>query len=385
MNAWIELVGLNLKLMLAKWRVLQVMVLGVGLLGYLAVLASGHFVTRTLQPVVIGVINGDLASVETTLLLNGLKETSEEADIQFVMTTQDEATVDMENGELTAIVTIPQGFGQAMITGENTPFELMTNASQPLSSALIRLVVDALTDTLKTSQMGVYTTLDFAREQGVSEAVFDDIFMRINLMFINLVMDRGGQIQTVELPLMGGLSVADSYLLTFYVLGLTMLAAIYAGVFSKALSTYQVVKLAQIKQMNSLSIASSVIMAYVALTSGGVLLLFVYFGRVALLGGLAVGAVISGYMGFCSLFFSKERTQGGFIIATTLVMLLFSGGLVPSMFLPRGINQLAVLTYPYWFIRYMASGQMQSLGVLMGIFAGFVALTTWAVERRKGR
>ncbi len=98
---------------------------------------------------------------ETKALVNQLSEDEEmKKALTLLPMSSEKADEHFKNGNLAGIITIPKGFSKSLRIGENDPIQVVTNVEQPLSSNMLKLLLDSGAMYISASQSAVNTVYD---------------------------------------------------------------------------------------------------------------------------------------------------------------------------------------------------------------------------------
>ncbi|KGX83807.1 ABC transporter permease [Pontibacillus marinus] len=98
---------------------------------------------------------------ETKALVNQLSEDEEmKKALTLLPMSSEKADEDFKSGNLAGIITIPKGFSKSLRIGENDPIQVITNEKQPLSSNMLKLLLDSGAMYISASQSAVNTVYD---------------------------------------------------------------------------------------------------------------------------------------------------------------------------------------------------------------------------------
>jgi len=143
---------------------------------------------------------------ETKSLVNQLSEDEEmKKALTLVPMSADEARTSFRQGDLAGIITIPKGFSGSLRVGENESIQVVTNREQPLSSSMIRLLLDSGAMYISASQSAVNTVYDLhitnlennkERNQKLQQSIltFTLFALSRNDAFAQEVIESGSQI-----------------------------------------------------------------------------------------------------------------------------------------------------------------------------------------------
>lgn len=171
---------------------------GIGLLVLIQLKAKEEEPGR--QKVIIGIV-GDMNDSYLGFGIYALENMdSSRYTIRFVPLSEEAAKKQLQYGEISAYLKIPEGFVDSIVTGENLPVTFVSGGSQGgIGTELIREMADAVSEIITESQTGIYTQHDIYLKYDLAEFLLDGE-TRLNLTYFNKIFEREGmyQVHTVE-------------------------------------------------------------------------------------------------------------------------------------------------------------------------------------------
>jgi len=336
----------------------------IALLATAAGLLGNFFLSETniAGPVYIAIVDLD-DSFETRMILSVITEQSSEYAemLRFAGKTPSGANEALQNGDISAIITLPDNFGWSVLSGENLPFVVTYNAERPLSAALIRVVSNAFADMLRTSQMGVYVTLNYALEQDLSREDFDMIFMGVNMRFLGFVLGRGEMFVTQPQTVTGGVPIWQSYFIAAYIALMICAAFVMTDAIRRNFSRHCLVSLGN-RGISTHTVFAACVFAYFLLfvvlnaafwllvanlPSGYDLIQFPmsasFFASVAV-----ISLSLAAFAAMLTFVFESAFSAGAFASLFAVVSLFLSGGIVPVMYFSDGLRAASSFVWSTW-------------------------------------
>lgn len=345
----------------------------------LAVAAQGGGEQTTPQ-VTIGVVNMDEDDTAAAALsmLGGVKELS--GLFKLTVVTPEQAA----GGGYTAVLTIPEGFTQSVLTGENKAPSVLLSASSPLEAMLARQMAEAGARYLTSAQLGIYAVLGRVPET-LSAQERDAIVLRANLAFAGQFLNRYMYLETQELSAAGAMTLKEHYTCAVPAVLLLCCAFLFAPAVLGARRFGRRVRGAAVWWA---------VLAHIALLFAAAVLL-----PAALLGGLNVRGtlallvlallVASFAMLVCSLFQSEVLCTAASLLLGLGTGLL-SGCIVPPALLPPSLEAAAALLPAGQALALLAvpvAGAATPFLPALLMAAGFLALSAllWRFGGTEGR
>lgn len=148
---------------------------------------------KFIEPFNIAIVDKE-NSMESRMLINqflshaGTDDIySEDASslVNFIKTDETTGMEMVEKGEAAGVIIIPEGFVYSMSVGENKPFVVITDPSQPLAANFIKKYMESYADLISASQNGIMTAYVFYSRAASSEEFYNkkysDVVTRFSL------------------------------------------------------------------------------------------------------------------------------------------------------------------------------------------------------------
>ncbi|WP_226580937.1 ABC transporter permease [Halobacillus litoralis] len=126
----------------------------------LIVLSLQAMITEQDQTIQAAVVDED-DTFQTKALINQLSEEERlKQALNLIPMDEKEAREAFQEGRLAGIMTIPRGFTESLMVGENDPIQVMTNREKPLPSAMLQVLLESGSKYISASQSAVNTVYD---------------------------------------------------------------------------------------------------------------------------------------------------------------------------------------------------------------------------------
>ena len=139
--------------------------------------------------------------------------------VDLVELSEEEAKQKLASGELYGYISIPEGFVESIVYGENKPLTYVAaNSPATLGPVMVNEILEIVSQLVVQGQNGIYGMLEIAEEYKVSDKVTDRAIVDLNVRFVDTVLDRE---QFYELEYVGlgeGISYTNYYICAFLVL-----------------------------------------------------------------------------------------------------------------------------------------------------------------------
>lgn len=265
----------------------------------------------------------------------------------------------LNQGEVTAVLALPEDFIRGVMWGDNPDIRLIVTGDRPLESLLLLWVGQSASDILSAFQSGVYAVLDLYEGSPPPGLTRDKVVMDINLRYISLAMSREDLFhtqevfsdQTLPIPLHYALALISCFALS----SAPIFVPIYSGEWLCV-------------QRRLRSVGRGIWTGYFSGVAAGIpVLMLLLFPSLLLTGGgnpfcLAGAALMMAL--FCSVFCSVcclaargAAGCGAASFSVALVSLVLAGGVVPTVLLPDPVRRLSWLS-PVTWLRQLAAWPM---------------------------
>ena len=308
---------------------------------------------------------------------------------KFVALEEGDAMDALRQGEVTAVLVLPEDFIHGVMWGTNPDLRLVVAGDRPLESLLLLWVGQSAGDILAAFQSGVYAVLDLYEEAPPPGLTRDQVVRDINLRYIALALERTGMFQQWELSATQALPIPLHYAMSLTAYFALSAAPLFVPLYSGNWLHFQR-RLRGVGRSAATGCLSGVCAGIPALT----LLIFPSLllmgeGNPVLLLGTALGMAL-----FCSVFASlccliAENAAGCGLIAfcVSLLSLALAGGIVPPVLLPGPVRRMNWLSPVSWLRRLAAQSMGYpadwSVWVCLALSTAGMAALAMALYRRR--
>ena len=349
--------------------VLITLILAVGL--SVVVLLSNRLLynEQAIEPVNVGLV-ADASSPYAKMAYSMVSEMdSYQATCRFIeIASEDQGRQMLENGEIKALIIIPDNIINSIMYGEDNPITVIYNQDGTLETYTLNEVFKSTSSMLATAQAATTIIYQGAYQLGLPDYALDQIAADADTLYMDFVLSRTELYVKEELQLTGAYSPYQYYMASGLLLLLFFSGIVFLS-FIKGNSTTLCLRLKlhginrihiMISQYMTLTIA--LLLIYIVLffgcLAGGMICHFtplqfhisgffngipaiLFIGFVILL----IGYLPAGYSGACLLLFLTA-----FLLAYT------GGGIVPVRLLPDFIQNFAEHTPYYQLLDHLCNG-----------------------------
>lgn len=254
----------------------------------------------------------------------------------------------MENGEITALIIIPELFLSSIMDSTNLKLDLIIKDNTRVSSYITNELMMSYAGYLGVAQAAVYSMLDTAREHGYEKDERQSLQNKVDSTFLNRTLHKNAYIKTITATNEGSFTLKEFYLACAAVMSLLlssialmpMLTGRTAGMIN-ALSLHNIggMHLFFSSYISScLAMFAAFIPCHIALSlyaADGINIKGLFTAIPALL-MIALIAVAAARLGSRSLLAANML-----LLFFTVVLAYVGGGLIPQAMLPAAINDLS--------------------------------------------
>ncbi|MBQ9832318.1 MAG: ABC transporter permease [Clostridia bacterium] len=307
--------------------------------------------------VVLRALEG-MESVESALEITHARSYEQAADM-------------LENGEVSAVISVPDGFLNGVIYGENIPASVLLRDGSSMECSLIVSGASAAEEMLKVSQSGVFAIFDAAKELYGNEADLDEVLRDANMAFIELIISRTTMFKIKETAMTGALTTAEFVAASCALLFISLMSAAVTGMFDRENTDFY-------KRLSALNVSGFTV-AFSKLCSAFFLLLLpaLSLGIVLKVMGMVYETqslllllpIVLVCASMQTLIQSAVKNKMAAVIiqlTLSLALMFVSGGIMPEAFLPEYIIKTAAFL-----------PMMPMLDTARAMFAGGAASAVW--------
>lgn len=326
----------------------------------------------------VGIINLDGSAFSVSMIRMALGD----AGLSEMIETTDLPPGAENRSEYTAVITIPKGFLESVLTGENLSPVVELDWSSPLEAMWVRQMILAGTRALSAAQRGVYAVLEAANwGNGMDEKQYNLLVAEVNMQLLNAFFDKLSLLEQHRLSASGNLTLPQYYACALA----AFLPFCYGFLFQPAIQNLRRFSHAVQKKWILLSAGWLHIFLLEALFALPIFLLFSH-GKFPVLPWLLFGFLAGANAFLCALLFPEQGICAAVHLALATGQALCGGLLLPLALLPAGFSAVAPFL-PVWQgmqLFGMSMGETASFGMpfVMGTIMVSIGIPLW--KKRKG-
>lgn len=285
---------------------------------------------------------------EAEKLLSNMRDVSEYCQVRAM--SRQEALEGLDDGSITAIMVLPEGFVSGVMYGTNPDLELIVPDNRPFEALLTLWVAQSASDMLSAVQSGIYAVIDQHNASPASTLTQDEVIAQINLRYINWTLNRQGMFRTTSVSATELLPIGLHYGLSL--LGYLTLALVpfFTPVFSdkwlRDQKRFRCTKRSWVG-FYLCGIGACFALLFTLLTAAQLILVK---GNVmqTVCSSAACSLFCAAYAAVCCLITHNTRTCGVLTFPGALVFLFLAGGILPPVLMPpmlQGFMDLSPITW----------------------------------------
>lgn len=295
-------------------------------------------------------------------------------------------------GDEPCVITIPDGFIESVMTGENLSPIVEYTASGAVESLWTRQLAMWGGRALSAAQRGVYAAIEAANETpNLSERARSLLIAGINLELMQAFIERGGMFHEEPVSVAGALPLPLYYMAAM----LTVFFFAYGFLFYPSVEAMR--RFSRMSGGNALPLfcgtAMHVLCFYFALTLGAFALLAQKISAAVLMNAAAFALLCTLYvMAICLAFPSRAACAAGGMLLTA-GMSLCAGLLLPLAQMPKSFSELAPLLpvhHAFSLAQGALAGEMPTSQTFtqllaMAVVLLLIASVAWRMRRTGGQ
>jgi len=277
---------------------------------------------------------GDSTGALVEELTGRMRDIREYASFQAM--DREEAEDSLARGEICAVLVLPDDFLGSVLDGTNPDVTLVVSREKPLEAMLAWWVGRSAADLIGASQLGIYAVLDAVPPEQYGQAMAE-----INLRFINTALDRASFFRSKELRPVDAMGLRDHYSLSLLVFLVMASAPALGPLFADAGARFRR-RLLSIGCAGPFQYASALFAAFALLLP--MTLIPVLAGGWSAAGAGMLALFGAAFAGCCCLLSTTVAGCGGLSLTASAVLLLLSGGLLPTPLLPEAVQKIGAFS-----------------------------------------
>ncbi len=174
----------------------------------------------------VSVPEEDELARQVVAMISSLESVGSVCDFQYM--DRESCLRELKNGNLYAVLDVPEGFVRDIMNGANTPVDVWFGSGAGVEGQLFKELTDAGALTLGASQAGIYAGNELYRMCGLEEAV-GQLERDLNERYMDYSLQRTGYFRHLKVKATGDVDTMEFYQISVYVLFLFLAAIPVSG------------------------------------------------------------------------------------------------------------------------------------------------------------
>lgn len=174
----------------------------------------------------VSVPGEDRLARQVVTMISSLESVGSVCDFQYM--DRESCLRELKNGNLYAVLDVPEGFVQDIMNGANTPVDVWLSPDAGVEGKLFKELTDAGALTLSASQAGIYAGNELYRIFGLEEAI-GQLEKDLNERYMDYSLKRTGYFRHLKVQATGDVDTMEFYEISAYVLFLFLAAIPVSG------------------------------------------------------------------------------------------------------------------------------------------------------------
>ncbi len=349
------------------------------------------------QQIVVGIVNND-SSTATHILISSFKNMDHFSGLYNIVDISDQDVEPMmENNQIDAAITLPEGFAEGLYYFDNKPINMVTKTSIPTKNAILRETLTGFSDYVKAVDMASDVYNKRLAELDRKDSKKSDMAKAFNLELLTASLGRASyfDIQTVSnVPIVSSMEYFMSALPISFITFVSIMSGL-RKLKEDSLNVAVRIELAGISRVVQ-AVAFYISETLNALVLIAPLILYSMYSSGVFYGLRLALSIIICYVFWSAIWriianISKSReTLSITCISISFISCLVAGGIVPYLLLPTWAKMTAEYSINFALCRYVLSGEgLMSVFIFAPVFGILFAIDVfmnkWRINEKYGR
>jgi ABC-2 type transport system permease protein len=384
-----------------KWLTLPLVLLfPFIIIGLLATIIVTFVTPNERSPIQVGLVNLD-QSKETKLLVDMMDEASQLGTyIQLSAMDETVAIEKLETDELSTYIVFPEGFTANLYQGIPVTLPIIGNPNQPIQSQMVKTLIESVTRHIRASQANVLTINNYAKQLPINDQERNDLVFEQFKEFVFYTIGRKQLFQEEKIINQATANPISYYsLASWFIIFTIWLLIIYNFLYQdlsprlkQRLTLYGVHPLQQILAKLLVTLGFVTIISYFFLF----LVIELFHWDIHLMDSIRI-IIVTILYSTCFLFsiamvevlIASHRLRLLTQIGFTMMVLLLSGALFPTIYLPLNVQNLLSYIFSsealYWLQEVVLNDRLfvDYIPLLTMTGGGFFLLLSMALGKER--
>ncbi|MFD1850737.1 ABC transporter permease [Oceanobacillus bengalensis] len=388
----------NIQQLRRKWLSLPLLfIFPILLVGLICIVIVSFIMPEDGEAIQVGLVDLD-KSKETELVTQLIEESSQFGSFMSIHSMdEDKAQGEIGNNRLSAYLVFPENFTNDLYQGNSVIIPIVGNPKQRLESMTIREIIDSISLHIRASQANILAINHYAKEMGMNDEERNDLVFEQFKEFVFYTLGSNQVIRDVELTNLSTASPVHyfgigAWLLLITIWLLTFYHLLYqenSKRLKQRMKLYGVTNLSEMIARMSVSLIMSMIFSLIVFL---VLNHFLTFDLVRV-DVLRISGLIFLYsllflicLAICETIIRRQKLRLLVHAVFTVVVLIISGAIIPTIYLPIGLQELLAYSFSYesfyWLTEILLNNRLYAdfLPLLLMTLAGFfvfIGISLW--------
>ena len=304
------------------------------------------------DPINIGLIDQD-QSQETQMVIELIETTSQFGDsINIVPMNETEANNEIKTNQLSSYIIFPEGFTNDLYSGTPVDLNIIGNPEQPVKSQLVKELIESLTRHISASQANILTINYYAKELGINQSARSDLLFEQFKEFLLYTLSKDNILNEKEIDNIVTATPLDYYsLASWFIINTAWLLLLYSFFHQEEtarmrhrIMLYGLTRLQQITAKIVLSVIVGCILMSLSLVGLDNIIntSFVwqdYMKIISIMFLYSITFLLS--IALIESLVLSQKLSIALQITLTIGLFLFSGAIIPTLYLPIPIENIA--------------------------------------------
>jgi ABC-2 type transport system permease protein len=297
---------------------------------------------------------GSSVAEEAEKLLSTMRDVGQYCEVRAM--SRQEALDSLEQGQITAIMVLPEGFVSGVMYGTNPDIELIVPDDRPFEALLTLWLGQSASDMLSAVQSGIYAVIDQYNASPDCELESGEVIAQINMRYINWTLNRQGMFRVSSVSATELLPVGLHYALSLLAYLMLAVVPFFTPVFSgKWLAAQRRCRCAKRGWLGFYlcGVGACFVVIFSLLAAAQMLLVK---GNLAmtLWASVTGGLFCAAYAAVCCLLANTARNCGVLSFPAALIFMFLAGGILPPVLMPQRLQEWINASPVAWLRNTMA-------------------------------
>ncbi len=318
------------------------------------------------EPFTVGVVNND--DFEELDKIFSLYNSTEKMSsvINFQLMEQNIANEKIISGDIPAYIIVPENFSHNVIVGKNQPVVIVGNENMWLQVNVVKMIVNIGISFLTTSQSGIYSTIDYSYDLGLTSQTIDEkIVMPINLQYAIALLGYGKFFQSELINPTGNVSFIEYYGMSLYIFLITLVSIGFLPTLNKScnkniLIMYKPSPKPFYYYLLLKILSFSTVLGLISLP----IVYFIGWSYIIIL------LLVSSFVFFINSISNNVIVNSIILLFVAFISAFVSGGIVPMVMLPNIFNIINKVTVNYYLLNLNSWVDYFNCLILFAVYTG---------------